>query len=112
MPARRRGGALVLCLLLGLSVALAGAGAAFAALTFPTLTGRVVDDAHVLDPATRAALDAKLAVQEAKATDQFVVATVPSLQGTSIEDYANRLFRFWKLGQAKQNNGVLLLVAL
>ncbi len=110
-PARRGGGAAVLCLLLGLSLALAGAGVAFAALTFPALTGRVVDDAHVLTPAARAALDAKLAAQEAKATDQFVVATIPSLQGTSIEDYANRLFRFWKLGQEKKNNGVLLLVA-
>ncbi|MEW6258249.1 MAG: TPM domain-containing protein [Pseudomonadota bacterium] len=28
-----------------------------------------------------------------------------------MEDYANRLFRYWKLGQAKKNNGVLLLVA-
>lgn len=84
---------------------------AFADLTFPTLTGRVVDAAHVLSPAARATLEQKLAAQEAKTSDQFVVATVPSLQGTSIEDYANRLFRFWKLGQAKQNNGVLLLVA-
>ncbi|MFG1182034.1 TPM domain-containing protein [Xanthobacter versatilis] len=82
-----------------------------AELTFPTLTGRVVDDAHVLDAATLAALDARLAAQEAKATDQVVVATIPSLQGTSVEDYANRLFRFWQIGQAKKNNGVLLLVA-
>lgn len=87
------------------------AGAAFAELTFPALTGRVVDDAHVLSPATLAALDAKLAAQEAKATDQLVVATVPSLQGTSVEDYANRLFRAWQLGQAKKNNGVLFLIA-
>ncbi|QRG04978.1 TPM domain-containing protein [Xanthobacter dioxanivorans] len=86
-------------------------GAARAELTFPALTGRVVDAAHVLPPATVAALDAKLAAQEAKATDQVVVATVPSLQGTSVEDYANRLFRFWQIGQAKKNNGVLLLVA-
>lgn len=88
---------------------LAFAGMALA--DFPALTGRVVDDAHILDPATRAALDAKLAAQEQKATDQFVVATVPSLDGTSVEDYANRLFRVWKLGQDKKNNGVLLLVA-
>lgn len=87
------------------------AGAAWAQLSFPALTGRVVDDAHVLSPATRAALDAKLAAQEAKATDQLVVATVPSLEGTSVEDYANRLFRHWQLGQAKKNNGVLFLVA-
>ncbi|MEP9356722.1 TPM domain-containing protein [Xanthobacter sp. KR7-65] len=87
------------------------AGVARAELTFPPLTGRVVDAAHVLDPATLAALDAKLATQEAKVTDQVVVATVPSLQGTSVEDYANRLFRAWQIGQAKKNNGVLFLVA-
>ena len=34
-----------------------------------------------------------------------------SLQGSDIETYANQLFRFWKLGEAKKNNGVLLLVA-
>ena len=34
-----------------------------------------------------------------------------SLQGSDIESYANELFRFWKLGQAQKNNGVLLLVA-
>src|SRR4029079_8576450 len=37
--------------------------------------------------------------------------TIPSLDGEEIEPYANRLFRFWKLGQAGENNGVLLLVA-
>ncbi len=84
---------------------------ALAELTFPPLSGRVVDAAHVLNWQTLVALDKKLADQEVKATDQFVVATVPSLQDTSIEDYANRLFRYWKLGQAKKNNGVLLLVA-
>ncbi|MFG1249897.1 TPM domain-containing protein [Xanthobacter flavus] len=105
--------ALVLAGLLALCLAVASVAVApaWAELTFPPLTGRVVDAAHVLDAGTLAALDAKLAAQEAKATDQLVVATVPSLQGTSIEDYANRLFRTWQIGQAKKNNGVLLLVA-
>ena len=80
-------------------------------LTFPRLTGRVVDEAAILDASTRAALTEKLAALEAKTTDQLVVATVKSLQGTSVEDYGNRLFREWKLGQATKNNGVLLLVA-
>src|SRR5262245_4412228 len=80
-------------------------------LTFPALTGRVVDDAGVLDAPTRAALTEKLAALEAKTTDQLVVATVRSLQGTSIEDYGNRLFRNWRLGQQGKNNGVLLVVA-
>ena len=34
-----------------------------------------------------------------------------SLEGSDIETYANELFRNWKLGEAKKNNGVLLLVA-
>ncbi|HKR24244.1 MAG TPA: TPM domain-containing protein, partial [Allosphingosinicella sp.] len=43
---------------------------------------------------------------------QLVVATVPDLQGHEIADYANRLFRTWRLGQGEANNGVLLLVAV
>src|SRR5262249_48798656 len=78
---------------------------------FPALTGRVVDEAGIVDAGTRAALTEKLAALEAKTTDQLVVATVRSLQGTSVEDYANRLFRHWQLGQGAKNNGVLLLVA-
>ena len=73
--------------------------------------GRVVDDAGVLDAATRESLRAKLAALEAKTTDQLVVATVKSLNGNSVEDYANRLFRRWQLGQRGKNNGVLLLHA-
>jgi uncharacterized protein len=86
-------------------------GALAADLTFPPLTGRVVDAAGILTPDQRGRLDAKLKAHEDKTSDQVVVATVPTLQGTTIEDYANRLFRDWKLGQAKTNNGVLLLVA-
>ncbi|GLK83438.1 TPM domain-containing protein [Ancylobacter defluvii] len=97
--------------LLVLAIALTAAAAARAELSFPPLTGRVVDAAGILSPQMRAALEDRLAAQEATTTDQFVVATVPSLQGTSVEDYANQLFRAWKLGQADKDNGVLLLVA-
>lgn len=85
----------------------------FAALAddLPALSGRVVDAAGLLDPATEAALTTKLADYEKKSSDQIVVATVPSLGGEEIEPYANRLYRAWKLGQAKENNGVLVLVA-
>jgi uncharacterized protein len=95
--------------LLGLSVLFVGF-AAFAA-ELPALTGRVVDNADMIDAATEAALSQKLADFEAKGSDQIVVATIPSLDGEEIEPYATRLFNFWKLGQASKNNGVLLLVA-
>ncbi len=81
------------------------------AQSFPQLTGRVVDAANLLKPEERAALEAKLKAHEDRTTDQLVVATVPSLGGLSVEDYANRLFRHWRLGQAKTDNGALLLVA-
>src|SRR5271166_3155039 len=86
------------------------AGAA-CALTFPELTGRVVDDAGILDPATKAALEHKLAEFETKTTNQLVVVTLKSLQGTSIEDFGYQLGRHWGIGQSGKNNGVLLIVA-
>jgi uncharacterized protein len=95
-------------------LAIAGWLAAFAhaQADLPALTGRVVDNAGVIDAATEQALTAKLAAFEAKSSDQIVVATVPSLGGDAIEPYANRLFRAWKLGQGGEDNGILLLVAV
>jgi uncharacterized protein len=80
-------------------------------LTFPALTGRVVDDAGILDADTRTALTASLAALEQKTTDQLVVVTLKSLQGTSIEDYGYQLGRHWQIGQKDKNSGVLLIVA-
>jgi len=82
-----------------------------AAPTFPPLSGRVVDDAHVLSAQTSADLTAKLADLEAKTGRQLVVVTVPDLQGYAIEDYGYQLGRAWGIGQKGQNNGVLFIVA-
>ncbi len=81
------------------------------AQTFPALTGRVVDGANLLKPSEREAIAAKLKAHEDKTGDQVVVATIPSLEGYAVEDYANRLFRQWQLGQKDKNNGALLLIA-
>jgi uncharacterized protein len=70
----------------------------------------VVDEANILDEATRTALTQKLAELEAKTTDQLVVVTLKSLQGTSIEDFGYQLGRHWRIGQKDKNNGVLLIV--
>ena len=80
------------------------------ALTFPQLTGRVVDEAGVLDPAAKAELERKLAEFETKTTGQLVVVTLKSLQGTSIEDYGYQLGRHWGIGQKDKNSGALLIV--
>ncbi len=85
---------------------------ALAAAELPRLTGRVVDDAGILNAETTARLTGKLEAFEQKSSDQIVVATIRSLDGEALEPFANRLFRAWGLGQAGEDNGVLLLVAL
>lgn len=93
-----------------LMVTLFAIASAFA-INFPALTGRVVDQANIIQPDTRVALEQKLADLEDKSGIQLVVATVMSLEGQEIEPYANELFRKWALGEKKKNNGVLLVVA-
>jgi uncharacterized protein len=97
--------------LAGLLIAALCVATAALALTFPALSGRVVDQANIIPADTRAAIEQKLADLEAKSGIQLVVATVSSLEGQEIEPYANQLFRQWQLGEKAKNNGVLLLVA-
>jgi uncharacterized protein len=84
---------------------------AAAAPTFPALTGRVVDGANILSPATEANLTQNLAALESKTSRQLVIVTLPSLQGYEISDYGYQLGRAWGIGQKKLNNGVLFIVA-
>lgn len=88
-----------------------GCAPAFAAPTFPALSGRVVDEAHLLNPADEQALTAELKALEEKSSDQVVVVTLPSLQGYSIEDYGYQLGRHWGIGTKQLSNGVLLIIA-
>ncbi len=81
------------------------------AQTFPPLTGRVVDAAKLLSPEQVAQLDQLSAQIEQASTRQFVVATIPDLQGYPIEDYGYRLGREWKIGQKDSRNGIILIVA-
>jgi uncharacterized membrane protein YgcG len=87
------------------------ASVVWAALSFPALTGRVVDEAGLLTPAERQSLTDMLAAYEQKTTNQVVVVTLKSLQGTSIEDYGYQLGRHWGIGQKGKDNGALLIVA-
>ena len=81
------------------------------AQTFPKLSGRVVDDAHLLSASQKSDLDSKLRALEAGSGRQLVVATIPSLEGRTIEDYGYRLGRTWAIGQKGKDDGVILFVA-
>lgn len=79
--------------------------------TFPTLTGRVIDQAGLLDASAEKALTEQLAAHEAETSNQIVVVTVNSLEGYDDADYALKLGRAWGIGTEEKNNGVILLVA-
>ena len=81
------------------------------AAAFPRPSGYVNDFASVLTEDDRIYLEAFLRAVERDTTAEVVVATVTSLDGLTIEEYASRLFAEWSIGKRTQDNGVLLLVA-
>ncbi|MGL6244914.1 TPM domain-containing protein [Pseudomonas sp.] len=85
--------------------------AAQAELTFPQLTGRVVDNAQMIEPSVREQLTQQLQAHEKATGEQLVVVTLPNLQGTDIADFGYQLGRAWGIGQKDKNNGALLIVA-
>ncbi|MWV27636.1 methanol dehydrogenase [Erythrobacter sp. GH3-10] len=93
-------------------MALCWASLAAAQPVFPERgTSPVVDGADIIDPATEARLTQQLDDFEERNQRQFVVATVPTLDGYDIADYGYQLGREWGLGDAENNDGIILLVA-
>jgi uncharacterized protein len=81
------------------------------AFEVPYLSGRIVDQAQLLDEAREEALTMRLERLERETGAQLVVLTLPSLDGLSVEDASIQVVETWKLGRADADDGVLLLVA-
>lgn len=101
---------------LAAGAALAVATAATAALAqslqpIPPLAARVTDTTGTLTAPQRAALDARLAAFEREKGAQVAVLIVPTTQPEDIAQYSIRVVDAWKLGRARPDDGVLLLVA-
>ena len=93
-------------------LALVALAAPAAAQTFPEHGGSpVVDQADLLRPEQEIDLKSKAQALHAQTGRAFVVATVKSLEGQTIEDYGNGLLRHWKVGDKERDDGVILLVA-
>lgn len=78
---------------------------------FPEHTGFVTDSAHLIADGERGTLEKELAALEKDTTWEVAVVTVQTLEGASVERYAQDLFVSWGIGKKGTNNGVLLLVA-
>ncbi|MGE3680792.1 MAG: YgcG family protein [Bdellovibrionales bacterium] len=77
----------------------------------PPLTGPVVDQAEMLDSGIEERLSRFLHRLNELGGTQLQVATVPELGGLSIEEASIKMTDQWQLGSAKEDNGVLLLIA-
>jgi uncharacterized protein len=85
----------------------------FGQLPIPELWGvRVHDEAKVLSSGFVNQLEQTLKSHEDSTGNQIAVLIVPSLQGDVLEDYTLRVAEAWKLGSAKNDNGVLLFIAI
>ncbi|QQO08916.1 TPM domain-containing protein [Breznakiella homolactica] len=82
------------------------------ALDVPPLKGPVNDLASVMTAAQREELTSYLMALDEQTSVQMAVLTVPSLEGDSLESFAEQVFKTWKLGQAGKDNGALLLVVM
>jgi uncharacterized protein len=79
---------------------------------YPSPKGWVNDFAGILKNEDIDKMNELLTDLEKKTTAEVAVATVVSLDGKSIEMYANDLFSAWGIGKKDVNNGALFLVAL
>jgi len=77
----------------------------------PKLTGRVVDNAELLPPDKEALLEGALVKTEQATRSQFVVVTLPTLNGRRIEAVGLELGRAWKIGRNGVDDGVILIIA-
>ena len=99
-----------LTIFLLLSLFFLASGVAFAQ-TFPDPQGYVNDFAGLLSAQGKEQIEGQLSQLEKDTTAQVAVVTVKSLEGSTIEDYASRLFEKWGIGKKGKDNGVLFIVA-
>lgn len=85
---------------------------AFAGIPQPSSGFYVADYSDVISQETEDYIASKNAELEDLCGGQIVVVTVDFLDGMDIEDYCYKIFEEWKIGSAKENNGVLLLLAI
>jgi uncharacterized protein len=76
----------------------------------PFLGGHVNDYAGILSSSTISELNWKLSSFEDSTSNQVVVLTINTLDGTNLEEYSVKVAQTWKLGQKGKDNGVLFLV--
>lgn len=77
----------------------------------PSFQTSVYDYANVLSATEKTALENKLVRYSDSTSTQIVVVTIESLKGEDVSQLATNWAQTWGIGQAKEDNGVIILVA-
>ena len=80
-------------------------------IAVPELRQQVTDITGTLSTSEQQSLTQQLQDITQKTRAQVAVLIVPSTGDDSIEQYATRVFDNWRLGDAKRNDGILIIVA-
>jgi len=80
-------------------------------IPLPSPFNPIVDNANVIDPATRQKLESIYLNLKERADIEFAVATVDTTGDQDIFDYSLAVYRGWGIG-SKTNDGFLLLIAV
>ncbi len=97
--------------LVAAGVLLAGFTTARAEVAVPPLKAHVTDLTGTLTGTQQQDLDRRLREFESRKGSQIAVLMLPSTQPETIEEYSIRVAEAWKIGRAKIDDGVILVVA-
>ncbi len=97
--------------LLAAGVLLAGFACARAEVAVPPLKARVTDLTGTLSAQQIRDLESRLSAFERSKGSQIAVLMLPSTQPETIEEYSIRVADAWKIGRARVDDGVILVVA-
>jgi uncharacterized protein len=97
----------ILCMLIGLNTALAQ----FEIPKKPDFQTSVYDYTNLLSPSEKSSLEEKLIKYSDTTTTQIVIAIINSTNGENINYLGAQWGEAWGIGQAKEDNGILILLA-
>jgi len=95
----------------GAILLLAGLSAASGEVAVPPLSAHVTDLTGTLSAQQIRDLESRLAAFERGKGSQIAVLMLPSTQPETIEEYSIRVADAWKIGRARVDDGVILVVA-
>ncbi len=78
----------------------------------PPREGYVTDLADVIGSTHKAKIKRYSEILKRKTGVELAVLTIKSLEGQSIDEFANKTFNLWKLGKKSVDDGILMVVSI